>query len=870
MRLPAFRQAIPASILVVGVGLSGLLFVMSGNADRDGVHNRLELRSEWRARDIRDKFRDALQPVASLAAFVAAQDELTEAEFHRLARSAGEQGTLYRLAWLPLVAGAQRTEFEQKARRAGASGYEILQQRSGGGFEAAPPRDSYLPVLFERKNETLPSIKGFDFASEERRRATIEQARDAAMPIATPPVPALTGSNRAQSYTLFWPVYRTDVRPMSVADRRASLIGFASGTFHYDTMLGSALANLPDLDEAIALFIDPAAIEPSGSPTVMYRPETGIVAFGNGPLAGPSPGGWRVRRSFSAFGRVWSLVFDYQPSQVRAELSDARWFYLGFGLVLTLLLSAHALRELQRRLAVEAMVVDRTRALRRTSDQLKAIIEASPHAIIGLDSAQRVLFWNRAAEQIFGYRETEVLGRPYPVVPIDENETFQRRFASVAAGEILRGRESRRCRKDGTIIETRNSAAPFYDQQGALQGIVIEVEDLTERNQIERQLLQPQKMEEIGLLTGGISHDFNNLLGAVIGNLDLALEEMAPDSAQRELLEAAMEAAYRGAELTRQLLAFARRQPLTPEVIDPAQTLVGTVRLLRRTLGEGITIALHKSDSVWPVLIDVVQLESAILNLAVNARDAMKGGGRLSIATENATLDEAALAHEPEAKPGDYVVIAVSDTGTGMAPDVLARACEPFFTTKGTSGTGLGLSMVHGFVRQSGGYTKIDSTPGSGTIVRLYLPRANACASAKPDTARPPEIVPGTESILVVEDNEALRRTAVRQLQSLGYHTIAAADAAEALDILQRDGTIDLLFTDVVMPGSMDGRALAEMARRLRPTLAVLFTSGFTEAAASADPSDELSANLLSKPYRKRELAHRIRAALATRTVLRV
>ncbi len=285
-------------------------------------------------------------------------------------------------------------------------------------------------------------------------------------------------------------------------------------------------------------------------------------------------------------------------------------------------------------------------------------------------------------------------------------------------------------------------------------------------------------------------------------------------------------------------------------------------QLLRRTLGEAITLELKIFDTLWPILIDVSQLESAILNLSVNARDAMANGGKLTIEATNTVIDEKAFDANLEAIPGDYVVIAVSDTGTGMPSDVVAHAFEPFFTTKGDGGTGLGLSMVHGFIKQSGGYTRIYSEPGHGTTVRIYLPRGRD-GEATTVEAPPEESLPrGDEIVLVVEDSEGVRDLALSYLQSLGYHTIHAADGASALAILKSGVSIDLLFTDVVMPGGMDGRALADAARRLRPQLKILFTSGFTAAAVSAATDSQFGSKLLSKPYRKGEVARRVRAAL--------
>ncbi len=284
--------------------------------------------------------------------------------------------------------------------------------------------------------------------------------------------------------------------------------------------------------------------------------------------------------------------------------------------------------------------------------------------------------------------------------------------------------------------------------------------------------------------------------------------------------------------------------------------------MFQRTLGEDITLNIRLGESIWPVLIDVAQLESAILNLAVNARDAMPRGGTLTIEAQNVSLNEGAAELNPEVAPGDFAVVSVSDTGIGMSAETVARVFEPFFTTKGSKGTGLGLSMVHGFVKQSGGHTNIYSEIGHGTTIKIYLPRGSDGEIAVQNVPPPASIATGHETILVVEDNQALRSLVVRQLQHLGYHTRVAADSETAMEIIRSDATIDLLFTDVVMAGSMDGWALAEAGRAVRRDLKVLFTSGYTAAAATAATANEFGAGLLTKPYHRDELALHVRAAI--------
>jgi len=362
-----------------------------------------------------------------------------------------------------------------------------------------------------------------------------------------------------------------------------------------------------------------------------------------------------------------------------------------------------------------------------------------------------------------------------------------------------------------------------------------------------------------------MAHDFNNMLGVIIGNIDL-LREIRKDDADAdldELAREALDAAFRGADLTRRLLAFARQQPLRPQRVDVNELVSGITRLLSRTLGEDIEISLDLSTELWPVVVDPAQLEASLTNLATNARDAMPHGGRLMVVTSNRHLDADYAAQHAEVVPGGYVVIEVSDTGTGMAQAVINRIFEPFFTTKSRDkGTGLGLSMVFGFIKQSGGHISVYSEPGIGTTFRLFLPRATEHVSIVEEITAPPLVHGRGETVLVVEDNAALRRVVMRQLGELGYRVLEAANAAAGLRLMEKE-SIDLLLTDIVMPGGTDGRELARRARQRWPSIKVVFTSGFSEMRLNGDAGLLSSCMpLLSKPYRKEELASAAREAL--------
>ncbi|HJR23570.1 MAG TPA: PAS domain S-box protein [Dongiaceae bacterium] len=473
----------------------------------------------------------------------------------------------------------------------------------------------------------------------------------------------------------------------------------------------------------------------------------------------------------------------------------------------------------------------------------------------------KVQFANPAAARLFGAKNPEqLIGMPIFdfMHPDDRERAIERTRSLKATLQPLPLTEMRLVGLDGRTRIGELQAAPFV-QNGVLH-VISSGRDVTAQRDAESRLHQAQKMDAVGQLTGGVAHDFNNLLTVIIGALDLDPQRIPGE--MRPAIEQALRAAERGAALTHRLLAFSRQQMLVTRSVD-FNRLVGDMdELLRRTLGEHVEIELRLASDLWPALADSGQVENSLLNLAINARDAMPEGGKLTIETGNVHLDDDYASNNAEVAPGDYVMMAVTDTGTGMPDDVLAHVFEPFFTTKEVGkGTGLGLSMIYGFAKQSGGHAKIYSEVGHGTTVRLYLPRLTTESKPEAAAAAPPR-KGGGETILVVEDNPDVRRLVVRQLRDLGYEVIEAANGPQALQILDGGGSIDLLFTDVVMPGGMTGRQLAEAAKTRRPDLKTLFTSGYTEDSILRLGKLDPGVRLLSKPYRKHELATRVREAL--------
>ncbi|WP_028350210.1 ATP-binding protein [Bradyrhizobium murdochi] len=385
-------------------------------------------------------------------------------------------------------------------------------------------------------------------------------------------------------------------------------------------------------------------------------------------------------------------------------------------------------------------------------------------------------------------------------------------------------------------------------------------------DELNQKLTQSQKMEAMGQLTGGVAHDFNNLLTVILGNAEHLAEKLATHKELQKIAESIATAAERGSDLTRSLLAFARKQPLMPKHIDIGQKIVGMEQLLRRTLGEHIECEFRLDQDLWQVSVDPGQLASALLNLVLNARDAMPLGGKLTVEVQNTSLGESDVDVNGEARPGDYVMIAVTDIGTGMTAEVASRAFEPFFTTKEVGkGTGLGLSMVYGFVQQSGGSMQIRSKPGHGTAVKLFFPRVGTIQTTAALSTGQPAAPTGSETILVVEDDDMVRRYVEGELKALGYRVIVTPNARAALEILRGPDSIHLLFTDVVMPGGMFGTELAKQSARLRPQLKILLTSGHSEHPVEAIDGAGRYVRILNKPYRRHDLASMLRSVLKAR-----
>ncbi|MDB5339631.1 MAG: hybrid sensor histidine kinase/response regulator [Planctomycetaceae bacterium] len=498
--------------------------------------------------------------------------------------------------------------------------------------------------------------------------------------------------------------------------------------------------------------------------------------------------------------------------------------------------------------------------------RLQIQFERMPLAYVKFDAELRVTDWNPAAERIFGFSKDEVLGTgpPYEkIVPESFRAEVEPLLARIQAGDMAAHSVNQNLTKDGRTITCEWFNTPLLDEVGSFTGLLCLAQDLTGRLLLEEQFRQAQKMEAFGQLAGGVAHDFNNLLTIINGYSDMVLGDLAPDDPNRELLAEVYKAGQRSAALTRQLLAFSRQQVLALRVLDLNVVVGDTASMLRRVIGEDVLLSTTTSRGLWPVKADPGQVEQILLNLAVNARDAMPTGGKLTIETGNVELDETYTASRPDARAGSHVLLAVSDTGCGMTPEVRAKIFEPFFTTKEPGkGTGLGLATVYGIVKQSGGHVDVYSELGVGTSFKIYLPRSEQEAEEEKSHSALRTLPRGTETVLVVEDDGVVRALSRRILQLAGYSVLEAAGGDEALLVANgHTGRVHLLVTDVVMPG-VGVRAVAERVAERHPGLRVLFVSGYTDDAVVRHGVLHDNVNFLQKPFTSAALAWKVREVL--------
>jgi PAS domain S-box-containing protein len=594
-------------------------------------------------------------------------------------------------------------------------------------------------------------------------------------------------------------------------------------------------------------------------PTVLLADvsESRLALFGVAVMVSAWYGGWKpgvVATSFAlTVSAYFSLAGEHSPEQLRTAIVRLSLFF--FVAMLICWLNA-ALRAAQEN-------------LRRSELNFRSLVTNAPYGICRCDSTGKILDVNPAFLELLGHTSTDELVGQHIFGLYADNDKWFDLADFLRSSEPFKGLTAEWKRKNNTTTVVRVSGRSVANGG---EGVVFELfaEDVTERRALEQQLRQSQKMEAVGRLAGGIAHDFNNLLMVILGYSEFLLERLGAEPHLRGPAQEISSAAERASSLTRQLLAFSRKQMLAPRIVNLNDVATENIKMLTRMIGEDIDLVMVPSPNLWPVRADAGQIDQVIVNLAVNARDAMPSGGKLTIETSNVTLDEEYARFHAPLRPGDYVMIAISDTGAGMDNDTQSHIFEPFFTTKGTKGTGLGLSTVYGIVKQSGGYIWVYSEVGRGTTFKIYLPRVASTGEPAAQVAAAPveyrKVEPGTETILLVEDEANLRYLARQYLEKQGYKVIEAADGAVAMQIaVAHEAIIHLLLTDVIMPG-MNGRELAQRISEIRPNVKILYMSGYTENVIGHNGMLDAGVRLLQKPFNLRDLKSKVREVLDAST----
>jgi PAS domain S-box-containing protein len=548
-----------------------------------------------------------------------------------------------------------------------------------------------------------------------------------------------------------------------------------------------------------------------------------------------------------ADGRRW---YELSVATMAAESAPARFIALA--------------RDITERMRMDE-------ELRQAQTRWQVLVEASPVPILSMDTEMRVLSWNAAAERVFGWSADEVVGKRNPSIPREDWErgapSHHELRARLLHGESVSPIIVRRQRKDGALLDMEVSMAPLLDAAGRLVGFLSVAADVTERRRLEQQLLQAQKMEAVGRLAGGVAHDFNNLLTIMSGYTDLALHSLEAAHPARHDLSQIQAATQRASNLTRQLLLFSRRLPMEMKDTRLDETVQNMLKMLQRLIGEDVRVVAETPAETWPVLADAGQIEQVIMNLAVNARDAMPAGGRLTIRLDNMTLDTLAAEETPEARAGRFTRLTVADSGAGMSQNVLSHIFEPFFTTKAAGhGTGLGLSVVYSIVKQHDGWITVRSAPGQGTTFEIFLPAQASAPAARPDEATLSwEALRGSgQRILLVEDDIEVRGIAARILRDNGYTVAEAGDVAEALTAFENAiSPYHLVLSDVVLPGAQTGLDLADELRRRAPALPIILASGYLDDRAPWRLLRQKGYPFLQKPYDPEKLLRAVKELLA-------
>ena len=861
-----------SAIFFVSLLATFALWKNAQNQAEQELRTEFQVKARMTARRIEQRMETYEQVARSTQSFLLASPDVTREDFHIFIKALkldekfpGIQG----ISWVQAIPKQMLATHINRIRQEGLPNYTVHPE----GI-----REAYSSIVqIEPSTEMNQRALGFDMLTSPVRRAAMEKARDSGQAAASGKLTLIQENNAASQAGLimYFPVYRRGMQITTVEQRRAALAAWVGVVFRMNDLMASLR---PERNNDVILTIYDNG--QASRETVLYQ----SLNLGDGFQTHQSKFAWNELISIA--GHPWAVyVRSSSEFESRLERREPRFFAVA-GTMASLMLALLVWTLASSRRHALTLANTMTRRLRESNVRLdseqqrvRVILDNAHDAFIALDLEGRITDWNAKAETTFGWTAVEVVGRDFAEIgiPTEHRQAHRagfNRFVATGKHTLKSVVEVEGLHRSGKKVPLELAFASVLTKSG--YAVSAFVRDISERKEAQRNdaartkaledtraaLYQAQKMESLGKLTGGVAHDFNNVLQVISGNIQLIQRLYPHEGSLKARLGSMQAASERGAKLSAQLLAYARRQPLKPEVVSLNDAIENLEEFLKPALGDAISLEVTAADNLWNTEVDRDKLENVILNLALNSRDAMPNGGRVIIEMNNVVVGEDDVSLQSEVSAGEYVLIRVSDNGKGMSEEVRVQAFEPFFTTKPIGqGTGLGLSMVFGFVKQSGGCLFIESEIGSGTRINLFLPRsAEAPVSITPISNVP--AAGGNETIFVVEDESAVRTTAVAMLEGLGYHVLEAENGEEALKVLNAGAEFDLLFTDVVMPGPVPSTVLAKKAKQVLPKLEILFTSGYTYNALITDGRLARGVHLLSKPYRHDDLATKIRQLL--------
>lgn len=793
--------------------------------------------------------------VEGLARFFEASSDVTPAEFTHYTKKLKTIPTIHAFAWAPVVNDDERIPFETEARLQGNRDFTIWQKDDSGQRQPAPRRAVYYPVRYIEPASGNEASLGFDLGSEPGYRKTLEAAIQTGLPSTTDPAPLTRGSH-LNEFSIYRPVFRPDTVPPRIQ-------GMVLLTLHPDTLL-TKIAN-PVMAEGQAVFMDMVQLHPEAPPLLLALskrpPHETVIPLSAWPYSCIHP--------IFVFDKTFAIVATPGPEFDSLYPAHTGWVVLLCGLLLTTGLALLGVYVVRGRDTLESIVQQRTSALMDSQERFEHLFRNNP-SLMALTSVQdrRLHDVNSTFLSTLGYTQKEVIGKTSAelglfVDPANLDEVTRQ---IQAIGHVNNIELQMRC-KDGTLIDGLFSGEIIHGGRGkrylltVLNDITLRKRTEEERQKLQAQLAQSQKMESVGRLAGGVAHDFNNMLQVILGRAEIATEKIPKDHPLHADLLEIRKTAQKSADLTRQLLGFARRQTIVPKVLDLNAIVEGMLTMLRRLIGEDIHQVWIPGTPLHPVKMDPTQIDQILVNLCVNARDAITGQGTITIVTRNAFFDDAYCAANTGFLPGHYVMLLVRDTGCGMDQHVVEHLFEPFFTTKSLGqGTGLGLATVYGIVKQNNGFIIVNSKPGQGTIFTVYLPRYSGEPAPGGDSAAAPTTRNGQGTILLVEDDAAILAMCKVLLERLGYTVLATTQPNEALTLASEHPEINLLITDVVMP-EMNGRDLSLKIQALHPKLPCLFMSGYTADVIAPHGVLDGAMKFIQKPFSLQELASSVHEA---------